>query len=137
MDEKLIVEYKKLNKVVEKKSGSAIINASAKREVDEMAFIKHLGEIDTSLLEKAFGRIQTREIIVTNERLDHIKKRHPEDYNLFQKYGECSVQEPDIVVKDGKHEETVFMVKKLPDTNLNVVVRVVLETDETGLKIQL
>ena len=26
------------------------------------------------------------------------------------------------------------MIKKLPDTNLNVVVRVVLETDEEGLK---
>ena len=27
-----------------------------------------------------------------------------------------------------------FMIKKLPGTNLNVVVRVVLETDEDGLK---
>ena len=33
-----------------------------------------------------------------------------------------------------KHEGTVFMVKRLPDTNLNVVVRVVLETDDSKLK---
>lgn len=29
---------------------------------------------------------------------------------------------------------SVFMVKKLPETNLNVVVRVVLENDKKGLK---
>lgn len=99
-----------------------------------MAFIKRLGEIDTDLLSKTFGIIQTKEIVVTNERLEHIKERHPEDYDLFQKYGKSSVQEPDIIIQDGKHAGTVFMVKKLPDTNLNVIVRVVLETDQEGLK---
>lgn len=36
--------------------------------------------------------------------------------------------------KRWKNQGTIFMVKKLPDTNLNVVVRVVLETDEIGWK---
>ena len=39
-----------------------------------------------------------------------------------------------MIVKDIKHNGTVFMIKKLPDTNLNVVVRVVRETDESHLK---
>ena len=37
---------------------------------------------------------------------------------------------PDLIIRDSKHIGTVFAVKKLPDTNLNVVVRLVLETDE-------
>lgn len=41
---------------------------------------------------------------------------------------------PDLIIRDSKHIGTVFAVKKLPDTNLNVVVRLVLETDEAGLK---
>lgn len=104
------------------------------KEDKSMACIKPLGEIDTSVLEKEFGKIQTRDIIITGERLGHIKERHPEDYELFEKYGKISVEKPDIVIKDGKHEGTVFMVKRLENTNLNVVVRVVLETDGTGLK---
>ena len=66
--------------------------------------------------------------------MSHIKERHPEDYELFEKYGKDSVENPDFIIKDGKHDGTVFMVKKLQETNLNVVVRVVLETDKEGLK---
>ena len=99
-----------------------------------MAEIRNRGKIDTTILEKEFGNIYTDEIIITNERICHIKERHPEDYSLFEEYGAESVTSPDLVIRDIKHIGTVFMVKRLPDTNLNVVVRVVLETDDSGLK---
>lgn len=99
-----------------------------------MTEIQSLGRIDIQVFSKEFGRIQTDEIIVTNERIAHIRERHPEDYNLFEKYGYESVKSPDLIIKDLKHCGTVFMVKKLPETNLNVVVRVVLETDDSKLK---
>ena len=41
---------------------------------------------------------------------------------------------PILIIKDIKHCGTVFMIKKLPQTNLNVIVRVVLETDNNNLK---
>ena len=52
-----------------------------------MAEIIQLGKINTTPLEKEFGKLKTDEIIITNERIDHIKKRHPEDFLLFEKYG--------------------------------------------------
>lgn len=104
------------------------------KEDRTMTEIKSLGRIDIKILESEYGEIKTDEIVVTNERLDHIKERHPEDFELFNTYGKESVEHPDMLIKDEKHEGTVFMIKKLPDTNLNVVVRVVLETDEEGLK---
>ena len=99
-----------------------------------MAEIRSLGRINIDILSEEFGKIQTDEIIVTNERLHHIKVRHPEDYELFERFGVKSVTSPDFIIKDIKHEGTVFMIKRLPDTNLNVVVRVVLETDDSKLK---
>ena len=125
---------KKKGKLVAKGSEFDIIKASITKEDAGVAIIRHLGRIDTTSLEKEFGKIQTDEIIVTDERLSHIKERHPEDYELFEKYGKDSVENPDFIIKDGKHDGTVFMVKKLQETNLNVVVRVVLETDKEGLK---
>lgn len=98
-----------------------------------MALILSLGKIDLSLLKDEFGKIQTDEIIITEERINHIKMRHPEDYNLFNIYGAICVKDPDYIIKDGKHDGTIFMVKKLEDTNLNVVVRIALETDEKGI----
>ena len=99
-----------------------------------MVKIQFLGKIDIQILEKEYGKILTDEIIVINERISHIKERHPEDYSLFEKYGCESVTSPDLIIKDIKHCGTVFMIKKLPQTNLNVIVRVVLETDNNNLK---
>ena len=99
-----------------------------------MSEITALGKIKIDLLKVEFGVIQTDDIIITNERLDHIKEHHPEDYQLFEIYGENCVQNPDMIMKDEKHVGTIFMIKKLSETNLNVVVRVVLETEDNKLK---
>lgn len=113
---------------------SDIMETSSLRGESKVATIRPLGKIKIDVIEKEFGKIQTDEIIVTNERENHIKVRHPEDYELFQKYGAETVNNPDFIIRDGKNQGTVFMVRKLPDTNLNVVVRVALDTDEEGLK---
>jgi len=113
---------------------SGIIKPEAAKGVKEVLEMRSLGKINTAILEKEFGKIQTDEIVITNERISHIKERHSEDYALFEKYGAESVASPDFVIKDLKNKGTVFMVKRMPDTNLNVVVRVALETDDGKLK---
>lgn len=124
----------KLKQPVVKVPDSGIIKSKIANEEISVTKIQNLGKINTKVLEKEFGKIQTDDIIVTNERIDHIKERHPEDYDLFEKYGRESVSDPDLIIKDIKNKGTVFMIKKLPETNLNVVVRVVLETDDSKLK---
>lgn len=99
-----------------------------------MVEILSLGNINISVLEKEFGKLQTSEIIVTGERIAHIRERHFIDYELFEKYGAQCVQNPDYIIKDNKNENTVFMVKKLPDINLNVISKLALDTDKSGLK---
>lgn len=111
-----------------KKSG--IINSGS----DDVAEIIKLGKINTQPLEKEFGKLHTDEIIITNERINHIKIRHPLDYNLFEKYGTETIKNPDVIIKDCKNKSTVFMVKQLSDTNLNVVARLVIDGDDKNLK---
>lgn len=93
-----------------------------------------LGNLDPSPLISTFGHLQTTEVVVTDERIAHIKERHPEDYLLFEQYGRKSILSPDILIQDIKNVGTVFAVKKLPDTNLNVVLRLVLDTDNPDFK---
>ena len=64
----------------------------------------------------------------------HIKLRHPEDFELFEKYGLSVVDEPDLIIKDEKNENTVFITKKLENTNLNLIVKVILDNDDKNLK---
>ena len=93
-----------------------------------------LGNLDPSPLISTFGHLQTTEVVVTDERIAHIKERHPEDYLLFEQYGRESILSPDILIQDIKNVGTVFAVKKLPDTNLNVVLRLVLDTETPDFK---
>ena len=93
-----------------------------------------LGKIEKSIFYKEFGKIITDEIIITNERIDHIKSHHLEDYELFEKYSIKTIQNPDEIIKDMKNEGTVFFIKNLENTNLNIVIRLVLQTDNSKLK---
>lgn len=109
---------------------SGIMNAGS----DKMAEITILGKLNIQPLEAEFGKLKTDEIVVTNERIDHIKNRHPNDFSLFEQYGVETVKNPDSIIKDCKNNGTVFMVKKLENTNLNVVVRLVLNNCSDNLK---
>jgi len=99
-----------------------------------MAEIFKLGIINTQPLEKEFGKIMSNEIIITDERLKHIKIRHPEDYELFKEFGKQTAEKPDIIIKDCKNELTVFMIKKLESTNLNVVAKLIVCENNEDLK---
>lgn len=99
-----------------------------------MAEFTVLGKIDTQLLEKEFGKLKTNTVIVTHERLVHIKQQHPQDIDYFYDYALPTVQDPDIIIKDLKNPETVFMVKVLENTNLNVIVKLVLEGNDENIQ---
>lgn len=123
-------------KLLDKSAESGIIKSNDSRTAGDEVISEYisLGFLETSYLEKEFGKLQTEEIIVTQERLEHIKERHAEDYPMFDEFAPQAVKNPDLVLKDAQNEGTIFVVKKLSRTNLNVVVRLALVTDEDGYK---
>lgn len=92
-----------------------------------------IGKIKKELFRKKYDNIKTEKVIVTCERIRHIQARHPEDYELFIKYCKECIELPDIIINDGKNVETVFMIKKLPGLNLNIVIHLSLENGENKL----
>lgn len=123
------LQYSVMNRVAFS-GGSGIIEVGS----DSMAEITQLGRLNTQPLEREFGKLKTDEIIVTNERIEHIRLRHPEDYEFFEKYGVSTIEDPDLIVTDGKHDNTVFMVKRIDNSNLNVVAKLILDRDEKDYK---
>ena len=93
-----------------------------------------LGNLDPALLQNFFGTLRTTEVVVTEERVAHIKERHPEDFTLFEQYGAETVLFPDLLILDEKHAGTAFAVRRLEESDLNVVVRLALETDKNEYK---
>lgn len=95
---------------------------------------RKLGNLNTDIFVETFGELQTDEVIVTEERVEHILKQHPNDYDLFLEYADGAVANPDIIIKDCKHVGTVFLIKRLENSNINVVIRLALSTDKSELK---
>ena len=121
-------------KTVAESLQSATMDISEDKGTDNLTEIYSIGRIDTKLYSEKFGNIQTDEVIVTNERIEHIKSHHPEDYELFEQYGRDCIADPDLIISDEKNVGTAFLIKKLPNTNLNVVLRLVLENEDSKLK---
>lgn len=97
--------------------------------------IRYLGKLNINILGNRFGKIATSDVVVTDEREEHIKSHHIEDYELFQLYAESIIADPDYLIEDIANKATVFMIKKLPDTNLNMVVKLVIDSDYEDRKI--
>ena len=90
----------------------------------------YIGKINKSVFEKEFGELATDEVVLTEERIQHIKDRHIDDYNLFTRYNKVVLEDPDIILKDGKNENTVFMIKHVDETNMNIVLKLAVFEDE-------
>jgi hypothetical protein len=93
-----------------------------------------IGHIDIAPLQTVFGLLKSDEVVVTPERIVHIKEHHAEDYPLFEQYRTATIESPDLILQDTNHIGTIFAVKKLPETNLNIVIRLVLEKDDPSHK---
>ena len=98
-----------------------------------MEELLEIGKIKKELFRRKYNIIKTDKVIITQERIHHIQVRHPYDYELFIKYRKEWVECPDIIINDDKNTETVFMIKKLSDMNLNIVIRLSLENEENLL----
>lgn len=85
--------------------------------------VKKLCDLKSDVFEKEFGELNTSEVVITDERVQHIQAHHPVDYSLFEAYGRKTVEYPDIIIRDIKNVGTVFLVLKLENTNLNTIVR--------------
>ncbi len=42
---------------------------------------------------------------------------------MFLKHGVETITNPDIILRNMKNIDTIFLISKLPDTNLNTIVR--------------
>ena len=56
--------------------------------------------------------IQTKEVIITEERIQHIRERHPEDYERFCAYIPEIIKNPDYII-GGNGINTAVVLKEI------------------------
>lgn len=82
-----------------------------------------LSEDVMNILENEFGKLNGNEVILRDERLEHIKERHPEVVDILKNNYIEVVNNPDYVLKDSKNENTIWNIKKIEEKNINIVIK--------------
>lgn len=85
--------------------------------------VQFIGKLDKSKIGKYGQRIVTEDVILTDERRNHIFQDHSNDFKLIMNNIDRVVLNPNEVLEDLKNRDTVYFIDKLEKNNLNVVVR--------------
>lgn len=119
-------------KIVEKESKTDIINPSDAKEV---ANVHTVGKIDRDIYKCITGDIVTDEVIITDNQIQHIKERHPNDYERFAEYFGEIVSSPDYIVET-KKPYTALILKEIKREGevFKTVLRLATSNDNPGYK---
>ena len=95
--------------------------------------MQYITNLDKSKLGIYKDKILTEEVILTDERLyEHILLYHEEEYKQLKPYIKCIIKEPDYIIEDNKHEDTMIYLKEINDIEKNgrVVIKLALGKDK-------
>lgn len=95
--------------------------------------MKYVGKLNLSKIGIYADKIITDEVILTEERLyGHILIFHKKDYQLFENYIKDIIENPDIVIKDNRHEDTLIFLKEIYtlDAKARIVIKLALGKDK-------
>lgn len=75
------------------------------------------------VVEKEFGKLNTDQVILRDERIEHIKERHPEIVEIIKKYSKDIIENPDYILKDSKNIDTIWHIKEIDKNKINAVIK--------------
>ena len=80
--------------------------------------------------------IQTEDVIITEERIQHIRDRHPDDYDKFCRFLKEIVARPDFIVETNKPNTALILKEFIGEKGetFKTVLRLVTSTDDPSFK---
>ena len=95
--------------------------------------MQYITKLDRNKLEKYKKRLITEEVILTDERLyEHILLFHENEYKELRPYLKSIIDNPDYIIEDNRHEETMIYLKQVKNIEKNgrVVIKLALGQDK-------
>lgn len=120
------------NKTVANRSDNVIIKPTDDKEVKDVHYI---GKIDKEIYKCVTDDIVTDEIIITYKQIEHIKTRHPNDYERFSDYFKEIVSKPDYIIEANKPNSALVLKKiDIENEQFKTVVRIATSDDNPSIK---
>lgn len=95
--------------------------------------MQYITNLDRKKLGVYENKLITEEVILTDERLyEHILIYHEEEYKQLRPYIKRIIENPDYIIEDNRHEDTMIYLKQIDGIGKNgrVVVKLALGQDE-------
>ena len=95
--------------------------------------MQYITKLDKKKLGEYEKRVITKDVILTDERLyEHILLFHEDEYKQLRPYIKNIIENPDYIVEDNRHEDTMIYLKQIEDIGKNgrVVIKLALGQDE-------
>ena len=95
--------------------------------------MQYITKLDRNKLEKYKKRLITEEVILTDERLyEHILLFHENEYKELRPYLKSIIDNPDYIIEDNRHEDTMIYLKQVKNIEKNgrVVIKLALGQDK-------
>lgn len=94
-----------------------------------------IGKINKNIYKYVTEDITTEEVIITDNQINHIKNRHPNDYENFSSYFSDILSDPDFILEANK-PNTAFILKQITENDLTVqlILRLQTSQDPKGYK---
>lgn len=79
--------------------------------------------------------IRTDEVIITDERIEHIKEHHPNDYERYVGYMKEIIEDPEYIL-ESKKPNTAWLLKRFVEDNeqFELILRLSVPGDQEGYK---
>ncbi|MCI8955615.1 MAG: minor capsid protein [Eubacterium sp.] len=122
-----------IEKSIVKATDSDIIKPIVAKEEIE---VHTVGKIDRDIYKCITDDIVTDEVIITDERINHIMERHPNDYERYCEYLKRVVEEPDYIIESHK-PNTALILKEIADTDgeiFKTILRLTTSVDNPDFK---
>lgn len=111
---------------------SDIISSSNTKEDIQ---VHSVGKINRDIYKCITEDIVTDEVIITDERIQHIKERHPNDYERFYSYIPEIINDPDFIIEANK-PNTAVVLKEIEERGekFKLVLRIKVQGDPEEYK---
>lgn len=94
-----------------------------------------VGRLDKTLYRCVTVDLATDEVVITDERIEHIKARHPGDYEQFAGWFREIVEKPDYILEANKPNSAVILKEIQQDGKVfKTVLRLATSGDRPGYK---
>ena len=107
-------------------------DAAENSEVDALHYVTRL---DIEKYKCVSENITTDEVIMTDERIQHIQEHHPNDFERYERYIKEIIENPDYILEANK-PNTAFILKKVQEgsEHFELILRLAVQGDPEGYK---